>query len=328
MDVLELPHRDARALLQDTGAPVFLLVNPPEYHGPHLSLRNDALLSRGLAADLHAHLSKLDSRWPFLTAGELSVGCDVTPGAGAVETPYRLVRHLVTGACRALADLGARRVVVMTFHGGPNHNHAVQSGVRTLERRGVQVLAPLNVLLNEMLGTQDGAAFPEAFAHVEDPATRAALIRELPRDFHAGFFETSLSLHYAPHTVSDVRKTLPPCPPVRPAFALAAASRVAGALGARALSRELEFAAVGAGWYALRPFPGYTGQPAFASASAGAFFARHIVSRYAATADEVFGARARSPRPILGWLPAVSLGGRLGVRVPTRALTAEARPPE
>ena len=32
-----------------TGAPVFLCVNPVEYHGPHLSLHNDRLISEGVA---------------------------------------------------------------------------------------------------------------------------------------------------------------------------------------------------------------------------------------------------------------------------------------
>lgn len=325
MNVLELPHRDARALLQDTGAPVFLMVNPAEYHGPHLSLRNDALLAAGLAKDLHARLQAIDPAWPFVTAGELGFGCDVTPGVGAVETPYPLLRALVVSTCRALADLGARRVVLMTFHGSPNHSHALQAGVRLLERRGVATLAPLNVLLNELLTTPDGAAYAGAFEHVADPAEREALVRELPQDFHAGFFETSLSLHYAPTTVSEVRRELPPCPPIRPALALSLASRAAGALGARGLSRDLAFAAVGAGWYALRPFPGYTGRPALASAAAGAFFAKEIVDRYAATAAEVFAGRARSPRPILGWMPAATLGGRLTPHVPLHACTDDAR---
>ena len=39
-DPLSMPHAEAREALA-TGAPVFLCVNPVEYHGPHLSLRQD-----------------------------------------------------------------------------------------------------------------------------------------------------------------------------------------------------------------------------------------------------------------------------------------------
>ena len=117
--------------------------------------------------------------------------------------------------------------------------------------------------------------------------------------------------------MSDVRASLPPCPPIRPATVLALGARVARALGAVKLGSELALAAHGQGWHALRPFPGYTGQPAHASATSGAYFARTIVDRYTACARDVFAGKARAPRPILRWLPAVSLGGRLGrVRIP------------
>jgi creatinine amidohydrolase len=321
VNVLELPHRDARERVA-TGAPVFVLVNPPEFHGPHLSLRNDALVSAGLARDLHARLAEGRPEWPFLVAGELEVGCDVTPGPGTVETPFRVVKRLVLGACEAALALGAQRVVLMTFHGGPHQGHALQAGVRWLERRGVRALAPLNIITREMIDTQDGAAYAEAFAHVEDPAERAALVEELPRDFHGGFFETSLSLHYAPATVSPVHKELPPCPPVRPALPMRLAARLARLVGARALARELDFVAVGMGWHALRPFPAYTGRPAHASAASGAFFAKQLLDRYAAVAADVFAGRAPSPRPILGWLPALTLGGRLGgTTIPPREIS-------
>ena len=46
--VFDLPHSRARALLA-TGAPVYLSVNPVEFHGPHLSLHNDLVVSRALS---------------------------------------------------------------------------------------------------------------------------------------------------------------------------------------------------------------------------------------------------------------------------------------
>lgn len=105
---------------------------------------------------------------------------------------------------------------------------------------------------------------------------------------------------------------MPPCPPVRPQPALAAAARMAAGLGARALAGELAFAANGLGWYALRPFPGYSGRPALASAKAGQILADRIATRFAEATSAVFENRATAPRPIMGWLGALSLGGRLG----------------
>ncbi|MFN7147758.1 MAG: creatininase family protein, partial [Myxococcota bacterium] len=193
--------------------------------------------------------------------------------------------------------------------------HALDAGVRLLGSRGVRAIQPLNLLMRELLHV-DAGAHADLFAHVEDEAERAAMMRELPTDFHAGFGETSIALHYAPASVSDIHRTLPPCPKVTPDPALAAAARAARAAGRSQLAAELEMAATGRGWAALRPFPGYTGRPHRATAAAGALFARRIVDAYEAGTRAVF-AGAEGPRPIMPWILGATLGGVIpGMSVP------------
>jgi hypothetical protein len=148
IDPLALPHARARALLAG-GAPVFLPVNPVEYHGPHLSLHNDALISRGLAGLAHAAWSP-DA--PFLVTADLEVGVDPVPGPGTQERPFIEVRDRVKTACAALAALGAQRVVLATFHGAPQHTQALQAGVRALRNAGVPAYAPMATLLRTQMG--------------------------------------------------------------------------------------------------------------------------------------------------------------------------------
>jgi creatinine amidohydrolase len=320
LPLLDLPHGEARALLA-RGVPVYLFVNPVEYHGPHLSLHNDHLVSMGLAADLHARLAPPEpaeppeGAWPFLLASSIEAGVEPCPGPGTRPMSYRTVKRLVEGACSALADLGARRVILMTFHGAPLHAAALEAGVRLLGARGVRAIQPLNLLMNELLDV-DAGRYADVFAGIEDPADRAAVMRELPTDFHAGFGETSIALHYAPASVSPLHRTLPPCPPITPDPALAAASRAAQAAGRSRLAVELRFASLGRGWANLRPFPGYTGRPHLATAAAGAAFAGQLVERYAEATRAVF-AGAEGPRPVMPWLLGVTLGGTIpGISVP------------
>src|SRR5262245_42835306 len=136
-----MPHAEARAVLAK-GAPVFLPVNPVEYHGPHLSLHNDRLIAVGLARDVHARLARPE--WPFVLAADLEVGVDPTPGPGTRVTPFPLVRETVLRACKALHALGARTVVAMTWHGAPLHSIAIEPGLEWLRRRGVVALNPFN----------------------------------------------------------------------------------------------------------------------------------------------------------------------------------------
>src|SRR5262245_44467142 len=146
MRLFDLPHSRARQLCA-TGAPVFMSVNPVEYHGPHLSLHNDRLVSAGLSRDLSACIARRHPEWPFLEADDLEVGVEPAAGLGSRHTTYLEVRALVRESCRALVELGARRVVLMTFHGAPLHNLALEAGVELLRQLGVEALAPFNEIL-------------------------------------------------------------------------------------------------------------------------------------------------------------------------------------
>ncbi len=289
---------------------MYLTVNPVEYHGPHLSLHNDRLVSSGIVRDLHERLAAKHG-WPMLLGADLEVGVEPCPGAGTRRTPYPIARYLVLEACRALAELGATKVVIMTFHGAPLHSLAIDAGVRMLAANGVRAVAPFNVVLQELLDV-DPQKYSAAFAHIEDADERAQMMATLGLDFHAGFFETSMALHYAPDSVAPDYRSLPPCADVRPNGRFLLASSVARKLGALRLSRELSFAAAAIGWNALRPFPGYTGRPHRATAQAGAVFVEQMQEKFVRVVEDVFAGLAESPPPIMQWMGKVSLGGRIG----------------
>ena len=317
-NVFDVSHTRARALLAG-GAPVFLPINPVEYHGPHLSLHNDALVSRGLTSAIHAELARAGHDWPLLVGSDLEIGVDPTPGPGSRVTSYRDACQLVERACGALADLGAKRVVLMTFHGSPLHSLAIDTGVRALARRGVPALSPLNVLLRGMLDVRI-EDYADAYATIEDGEERLAMMGEGPFDLHAGFFETSITMHYAPESVDPLHARLPPCPEILPDAKLLAAARAAERFGRASLAQELRFAAFGVGWHALRPFPGYTSRPHRASPEAGAVIARHVVKELAEATRAVLTAGAAPPPPIMAWIAPLTLRGT----VPTDAIPREA----
>ena len=312
MDIalFEQPHVEARALLA-TGAPVYLTVNPTEYHGPHLSLHNDRLVSRGLVRALHEHLA-VDTDWPLLFADDLEIGVAPCPGIGSHHARFQTVQALVTESCRAIAELGAQRVVIMTFHGAPLHNVALHAGIELLEARGIPAVAPFHAVLRELAGRDDVSQYADALAPIADAADRAQVLAELPTDYHAGFFETSMAMHLAPASVSESHREVPPCPPVTPDPKVRAMAQIARRLGRDALAREIELAAFGLGWNALRPFPGYTGRPHLASAASGEVFTRYFLDQLVPLVRDVFEGRRETPKPIMRWLAPLTANGRLG----------------
>src|SRR5690242_6933886 len=93
ISLFDVPHQEARRLVS-SGAPVYLTINPVEYHGPHLSLHNDRLISFGLAREVHEALAKTND-WPFVVGADLEIGVEPCPGPGSRRTPFGVARHLV-----------------------------------------------------------------------------------------------------------------------------------------------------------------------------------------------------------------------------------------
>lgn len=309
LNLLDLAHHRARSLVA-TGVPVYLTVNPVEFHGPHLSLHNDRLVARGLCRRLHAELAKHHPDWPLVFADDLEIGHEACKGSGSRYIDAPTEKKLVLEAARSLAELGAKRVVLMTFHGGPLHNHALDGAVRLLEAHGVRAVAPLGVVFGAFAQMPDPWVYGDALEPITDRAARERIAAKLPEDFHAGFFETSMALALAPESV-DGHGALPPCPEVGPdpaMHALATAARLAGRIE---LAREFDLAAKGAGWGNLDPFPGYTSEPAFASVASGEAFVGHALRMMLPIVRAVLEDGARAPAPFMPWLERATLGGRI-----------------
>ena len=302
VDPLSVPHRSARELLS-SGDPVFLPVNPVEFHGPHLGLHNDAGLSRGLSQRLAKGLGLTG---PLLYCADLEVGVNPVPGPGSRPVPYSEVKRAVERACLGLAGLGARRVVLVTFHGDPLHAWALHAGVEVLQKRGIPAFSPMAALLPDLVGLQRHAAVADGLP--EDLRKRA--LAGLESDYHGGFVETSLALALCPETVGE-RSELPDCPPLPPVGPLRVLARALQVLGARQSGDFVEAGARAHGWFGLKPFPGYTGSPAAASAAVGEALIDRVLPSLATLAREVLYEGAVSPRPPLSWLRAVTLGGRV-----------------
>lgn len=313
INILQLPHGEAKKLAR-SGAPIYLPINPVEYHGPHLSLRNDGLVSSGLIRQLGDRLQKKHD-WPILVAPDLEIGVEPSPGVGSRWTHLPTARTIIREACRALAELGATKVVLVTFHGAPLHALGLESGVSLLREHGVKALSPFNALLRELLNEGMGLHHEKAFAHVTDASERTDMQENLHRDFHAGFFETSMTLHFAPDSVDPNYKNLPPCPTVTPNANWARASRAMKRAGRDGFALELDLISYAMGWHALKPFPGYTGRPHRATAETGAYFAKEMIDIYENLVERVLLGDEKSPPPILSWTGAFTLSGRI---VPVR----------
>ncbi len=277
---------------------LFLFINPTEYHGPHLPLANDFLISRGLAGQLAVRLQKAGLTKQFIAGPLINLGLDPTPGAGTIATSVARFDAYLTQFARKLPLLGVKRVIIMTFHGAPRHNHAIQRFINRLGEAGIAALNPLNLLLSRMLTYQPGD-FAAALEPIRDEAARALLAQKLGHDYHGGFFETSLTLALSPQSVDRLHTNLPDCPAIEiPAWQRAAIHGIRS-IGQDAAARELTYAAEAMAWLNLNPFPGYTGMPRFANRKSGEIFVKEILEIYEQAVREVFVGGKPAPVPEL-----------------------------
>lgn len=304
------PH-SALKVIAESGWPVHVFVNPVEYHGPHLSLGNDRILSERLARRLHDRLCVSQGDMAFVVGGHIDFGCDPCPGLGSTNLSYGQLKHLILTQAEGLAQLGVQRVIYHTFHGSPFHNHAIHAGIDYLQTRGVKALNVFDLAVAMILDFQ-----PERYAPLRrflaSDAEFELVMSKLPDDYHAGFFETSIALYLAPETVASDYGALPPCPDFQARPLLQRLSK-----GLRPLWKqadELDHATKTLAWMALKPFPGYTGVPHLASAAAGDYYVEQLIlPHYERTTRNVLWGRDPAPRTPLGWSRPLAplIGGRV-----------------
>lgn len=250
-------------------AVVFWTVSPIEVHGPHLPLGTDVRLGEDVVRrTAKLWLAKYPER-PAIMLPPLCLGADVLPLPGSLPVSSSVIVDAVVQVGRALYDNGFRTLVFGSNHGGPRHLVALEQARRTLmEQSGMVVVNPFGALINA-LTSRDPALL--TYAQM-DPATPLGG----PDDVHAGTLETSLALASFADDVDPAYKTLPKVVVPRN-------GRVAGVLrvaaeklrGSRNEGRSartalgLDFAAGLLEWIAMKPTPGYVGEPASADAELG-----------------------------------------------------------
>ncbi len=229
--------------------PVVLLpVAAVEQHGPHLPLSTDLEIARGLLAEAFRHLSAdVPARvLPFLAIGS-SLEHEALPGT--LSLPAGLLEEILVHVGGSVARTGVRRIVVVNSHGG-NQAAVERAALRLRVSHGLLVVKAYYPRFSPPAGT----LFPES---------------EWRHGLHGGAVETSMMLHLRPDLVHMEQ--------VEPAPSLGEDLEAAG-------SRIGPQGPVPFAWVATDlTRTGVTGNPALATAAAGA----HLVAHYGAALAEV-----------------------------------------
>ena len=258
-----------------------VFTNPIEFHGTHLPLTTDYEISRGMLAGLLPRIFASYPRFRIVSEKIVHRGAAPAPGPGSESTPWKSLAEELTAVATEIADAPeserANLVLFMTFHGAPRHAAAIERASRTLRKRGIRAYNPFNLTLLKLRDYDP--AWVEPFAHlIQDESYRAGWVKNLPRDFHGGTFETSMVLVHAPEKVGD-HGSQPDCAERSPGFLWRAPLPWLG-LVSGALRREWEIAIDALHWERDPEYRGYTGAPRHATRALGERFTQILLEDY------------------------------------------------
>ncbi|MBU2490533.1 MAG: creatininase family protein [Proteobacteria bacterium] len=234
-ELAELTRTDLLAL-DKSRCVVLMAVSPLEVHGPHLPLKTDYCLSQAVVESTARQFMERLPGHDAVLAPVLPVGADVLPLPGSVGVRPRVLRDLITDVGLGFADAGFPVTALVSGHGGPRHNTAMELACRRVmaKRPGVKMFSLTSRLILHVLLGDFLEEFQERY---EGPLSREQIAGLWPPDIHAGALETSLAQIFMPECIGPGCEDLPP-------VHLGAGSPLAGRmlrLAARLLSRLPSF---------------------------------------------------------------------------------------
>jgi creatinine amidohydrolase len=294
--------------------PVFIFVNPIEYHGPHLTLYTDYLLSYHLAKKLHQLIEKRVDHCPFAVWDTIHLGESPTRGPGSIHTSYPHLETRLKTSIRALAKFARPQIIFMTFHGAPLHNWAIQSAIDYAKSLGIKACNPFLSAL-DLLFKYRHEDYPDLMNVIPNDSAKQDLWKNFHLDFHGGFFESSLMLYLNPQSVSKNISQVPSCPKVSKKGGVL--KQFTKALISQKLSpkmkKELELIQYTLNWNSLNPFPGYTLHPHLSNADAGEYLAGILLPRYFKIFENSLQGQPQEITPPMPWLHKLSLKGKIPI---------------
>jgi creatinine amidohydrolase len=173
--------KEVREALKETQT-VLVPVGVTEQHGYHLTLDTDSQSAFQIskrAADETGSFVAPTLTYTF-SGGELP---------GTINIDYHLVSLLISDIIRALCANGVKNIIFVPGHGGSENSRAMREGSEMFYRQHPEY-ADRNVAIFN-------------FAEVSEACKKAYI----DGDFHAGYFETSMMMYWAP---DDVRPGVAP----------------------------------------------------------------------------------------------------------------------
>jgi creatinine amidohydrolase/Fe(II)-dependent formamide hydrolase-like protein len=176
-----------------------------EEHGPYLPAHTDGILSEGLTQELAHAIATRKPGWKVLVFPQIPLGASGSNElgghfvfAGTYAVRPATLRAVFMDLAAELGEQGFRRIIVVSVHGAPQHNRALDQASDFFRDTYGGSMVHLWGLVPVLGG------WGRALVTLSD-----AEKKEEGVSLHAGMDETSLLLHLRPNLVSPTYKEAP-----------------------------------------------------------------------------------------------------------------------
>lgn len=196
---------------------------PVEFHGAHLPFSTDLVLAENFSRAAAERFLSDHADWHVLVYPVVPLGADCVPHPGSVAVPLRTIERVASNLAGHFIKHGFPHIVLMSGHGGFNHDRALERTARKLNRKhkkkDVRVIAPLGPVMFKLWNSGIGEKLNPLLQNKITPEQEQDFVYEI----HGGWWETSMVLAHEPERMTDTyRKTPDYLPAVKTWVRLAA----------------------------------------------------------------------------------------------------------
>jgi creatinine amidohydrolase len=168
---------------------------PIEEHGRHLPTGVDVYETEYWIENSIKKLEMDFKGYIFLTMPVITYGHASLEGIpGSIHLTQELFYSLMSASLEAIAEWGIKHIVVISGHADPKHLIAIEQACEKLnEKQGVTAFAPMGAIFSEKVELSTDRQFINMYNKLE----------EYPKDFHAGWIETSYMLEIKSKLVKE-----------------------------------------------------------------------------------------------------------------------------
>jgi len=205
-NIEKLSYPQIEALDRDRTV-VIIAISPLEEHGPHLPVGVDAFNARFFANHTAEMIIKARPAYDVLLFPLLPLGTQVYKHIGSFYIKPTTLYDIVYNTGRSIAQYGFANIFLINAHGTPKQFVAIETACRKVSKKenarmvslsGGLAVKFLNGEMWQQIARKLGREFSAEEKHL------------LKHDFHAGWWETSMTLLTNPELVDKSYQTLTP----------------------------------------------------------------------------------------------------------------------